>query len=137
MTAEEYAAYQVLPNGGIKTPTPFWQMVPREKVVNMPALQQLAYSRVDPEVTRLRNVAYGDLMSNLASTGGLRFGTSGLKRQQLNDAYARQREEMAQPFVTEGARRLSDYYNEMEQDYYRDPNTFQFNPIDIKQFLGY
>ena len=137
MTPEQQAAYNILPPGGINTPTPFWKMVPRKSVVNRPYVNKFAYSRVDPEIQRQSTQSMRELMSGMASSGGLRFGTAGRKQQQLADHYSRQRHEMAQPFIQSGMQRLSDYYNELEREYYQDPNAFEYKPIKLDNFLGY
>lgn len=130
------AINMVLPRNGVQTPTPFRKILPYNSVVKRPLVEQFAYSQVDPEVNRQRSIAYDDLMSGLASSGGLRFGTSGQKQNRLYDNYSRLREEMALPFVQEGMGRLSDYYNELEREYYMDPNAFEYKPMRANRMLS-
>jgi len=134
LLAQKYAK-TVLPRK-IKKPTPFTSLVPMDTIVNRPAVQQFAYSRVDPEVNRERGYAHTDLMNQLGSTGGLRFGTAQVKQQRLSDYYSRMREEMAQPYMDQGLGILQDYYNDLMDEYYRDPQAFEYNPIDINSMLG-
>lgn len=131
------AAQGVLPPGGIKTPTLFSKVVPRNMVVNQDLVNNLAFSRVNPEIDRLRTIGYSNLMNQLAGQGGLRFGQAGVDQQSLMDQYERQRKEMAQPFIQEGVKRLSDYYDTLQNEYYKDPNAFQFTPLNVNKFLGY
>ena len=132
--AQRYAK-AVLPKK-IYKPRAFSEVVPWETIVNEPAVQRFAYSRVDPEVERERYIAQRQLGSQMAQQGMHRFGTANVARQRLMDEYSRRREEMAQPFMQAGLGKLSDYYGELMNEYYRDPQAFEYKPLDIASYLG-
>jgi len=136
MTLEQQIAQYYLPKGGVNVPTPFTQLVPRETIVNRPMIDEFAYSRVNPEVNRAKALGMESLMNNMSATGGLRFGTSNVRQQRLGDQYERQRKEMAQGFINEGTNRMSDYYNQLMGEYYRDPNAFEYKPVSIQNKLN-
>lgn len=127
-------ANAVLPEK-IYTPTPFEQLVPYESVVNPEAINNFAYSRVNPEVDRQKTEATRGLYDTLASTGGLRFGGANVKVQQLGDTYERMRKEMALPFIQQARTTLDNYLQELKTNYWKDPNAFEFQPIKPLDFL--
>lgn len=132
--ASQYAK-SVIPAGGVKNPTAFSKVVDKNTLINRPLVEQFAYSQIDPEINRIREDQTRALNEQQASTGMYRFGMAGRQQRQLGDMLSRQRQEMAQPFMQEGLNRLQDYYNTLEQEYYRDPQAFQYKPVDINKFL--
>lgn len=133
--ADKYA--KVALGGNIpKVQTQFTKLVPMESVVNEPAISSFGYSRVDPEIGRMRIEQNRNLGNMFAQSGGLRFGTANRKRQELSDSLSRQREEMALPFIQSARQRLTDYYNELYKDYYTDPNSFQYKPVETNKILS-
>jgi hypothetical protein len=137
MTIEQQIAQQYLPPGGVKDQTSFTDLIPIDTVVNKNLLNQFANSQTDPEINRLKSTGMNDFFKGLASTGGYRFGTGRQREGALSDNFERQRKEMANQFFTSGADNLTNYYNELMNEYYRDPNAFEFDPLSINQKLGY
>lgn len=119
----------------VQTPTSFGNVVNKDQFINKPLVEQFAYSQVDPEINRIRERETRNLNEQQAQSGMYRFGMAGRQQRDLSDAISRQRAEMAQPFMQQGLKTLGDYYNDLQTEYYKDPQAFQYKPLDVNKLL--
>lgn len=102
----------------------FSEVLPFEKLFSRDLITGLAESQINPEIKRAKERELYNLNTGLASTGAFRSGRAGLQRQNLADAFERQRKEQVGSFVGNIKDYTTDYYNRMAESYYKNPSQF-------------
>lgn len=105
--------------------TDFGQVLPQNAFIRPDLLSDIAFSWVDPEIQHERWGARRNLEAGLAATGGARFGTANVNRQDLVNAFERQRQERARNIYDQLFDVRNQEYMDLENMYYNDPNAFE------------
>lgn len=112
----------------------FEKMLPYEQVFQPNLIRQSIERLVNPEIERERGQAISQQDRGFAQTGQYRLGVAGQNRNNLLDAFERQRKTQVADYTGRLNDITTDFYNRMKQTYYRNPDTTKPTLQSFNQF---
>lgn len=111
----------------------FAEVLPEKVFVRPDLLTNTAYDTVTRDVYNRRSQASQSLWNHLGQTGGYRFGNAQVQSNQLAEYYNKLLEDQAMEKYYELYEQSLKRYEDMETDYYDDPQSYFQNPFQVPE----